>query len=76
MSMFELDELQEMKRLAETRAAALKEAANKTYVTYPSVGDRISKRLALMERVVEKLTDAILVETRLKKKSTNEQQTT
>lgn len=73
MSMFELEELRELKRLAETRLTALEEAQQKVYTTFPSVGDRLAKRAALMRSVIEKLDTALVIETKLKKKGTYEQ---
>lgn len=73
MSMFELDELRELKRLAETRLTALEEAQQKVYTTFPGVGDRLAKRAALMRSAIEKLDTALVIETKLKKKGTYEQ---
>lgn len=70
MSMFELEELTELRRMVESRTNALKIAVRDAP---PHVGVRLHSRVELMKDVAEKLDAAILIETRIKKKGTYEQ---
>lgn len=70
MSMFELEELTELRRMVESRTNALKMAARDAP---PHVGVRLHFRIELMRNVAEKLDAAIITETRIKKKGTYEQ---